>query len=428
MQELSGQPASRAKSLNPLIAALTPPTNDPANSEFLRALSLLGGALFALALLAYFGTTTWSLPFPRDKITLVLGRDFLNLWMFGRLAFEPEPARFYDLVTYNQELARLLGPAYLGQNLPNPPTAFVVMAPFGLLSYLPALACWAALSGVAFYLAGRREVSDLRTLALVAVSPAALMCVISGQSSFLTTAALLTIFAWIDKRPVAAGVLIGLLTVKPQLGVLFPFALAASGRWRVFVSAAITALLLFGASLSIGGPESWYAYVTKALPLQREVLGDPAGKAVPFQPTIFMNLRALLGNSVSEKIQLAFAIAAIAAVTAAFHYRKDSDSRLLQTLFFACTACTSPYMGDYDLLPLTFASVALIAEEKLDAKGRRLAQFAFWVPALQLLFGNVQIPGPAFVAPVFAAYLLQNLFAPEDRAEAAVATPRTSTG
>jgi hypothetical protein len=419
MSEQSASRAAGPTGLKPLLSALGPPTADPANAEFLAGLLVLGGGLFALTLLAYLGTTSWTLPFPRDKATLVLGRDFLNLWMYGRAVFEPDPSRFYDVATYNHELARLLGPFYPGQNWPNPPNAIVIMAPFGLLAYFPALAAWAAASGLAFYLAGRRELADLRTLIVVAVSPAALLCVISGQSSYLSTAALLTIFAWLDKRPIAAGFLIGLLTVKPQLGILFPFALAASGRWRVFTSAAVTAILLFAASIAIGGIESWQDWVTKALPLQREVLGDAAGTAVPFQPTIFMNLRGLLGNRAAELIQLAFAAAAVAAVTAAFRYRSRGDPRILQALFFAATACASPYMGDYDLLPLTFAAVALIAEEKLDAKGRRLAQLVFWVPALQLLFGNLQIPGPAFVAPVFAAYLLQKLFAPAVRTAAA---------
>jgi hypothetical protein len=40
-----------------------------------------------------------------------------------------------------------------------------------------------------------------------------------------------------------------------------------------------------------------------------------------------------------------------------------------------------------------------LADEKLDATGRRLAQLVFWTPALQLLFGNPQIPGPGFIAP-----------------------------
>jgi Glycosyltransferase family 87 len=406
------RPTLTAGGLRRILRALVPDTDAPENAEFLRALLLLGGALFTLTLLTYFCTTSWTLPFPRDKATLVLGRDFLNLWMYGRAVLDIDPARFYDIATYNGELARLLGPGYPGQNWPNPPTALVVMAPFGFLAYFPALIAWFAIGILAFYLAGRREVSDARILAVVLVSPAALLCVISGQSSFLTTAALLAIFASLDKRPVIAGVLIGLLTVKPQLGVLFPFALIASGRWRVFWWAAVSTLALIAISVALGGQDGWHDYVVKALPLQREVLGDAAGTAVPFQPTVFMNVRGLVGNRIGEAIQLVFAIAAVAAVAAAFRYRNRSDIRLLQALFFACTVCTSPYMGAYDLLPLTFAAVALLAEGKLDARGRRLAQLVFWTPALQLLFGNLHIPGPGFIAPVFAAYVILKLFAP----------------
>ena len=420
MSDLSLKPdAASSGGFRKLVQSLAPVTRDSANAEFLRALAVLGGALFVLTLVTYFLTSDWSGAFPRDKVTLVLGRDFLNLWMYGRAAFEGDPARYYDVATYNAELAKLLGAGYPGQNWPNPPTALVVMAPFGALSYFPALFAWAAASLLAFYLAGRREVSDLRTLLIVLVSPAALLCVLSGQSSFLTTAALLAIFACLDERPIVAGALIGLLTVKPQLGILFPFALIASGRWKVFFSAAIVTLALLAASVAIGGVEGWQAYITKALPLQREVLQDAAGIAMPFHPTIFMNIRGVVGNHAGEIIQLAFTIAAIAAVTAAFRFRRNADPRLLQALFFACTVSASPYMGAYDLLPLTFAAVALIAEEKLDGVGRRLAQLAFWTPALQLLFGNLQIPGPGFIAPLFAAYLLRRLFKPGAAAQPA---------
>ena len=399
--------------LRTLMRELAPATRDPDNAEFLRALLVLGGALFALTIAAYLATTNWAGAFPRDKATLVLGRDFLNLWMYGRALFEGgEPARFYDVATYNDALAQMLGAGYPGQNWPNPPTALVVMAPFGLLGYFPALMAWATVSFLAFYLAGRREVADLRTLAIVAVSPAALLCVLSGQSSLLTTAALLAIFAQLDKRPHIAGMLIGLLTVKPQLGILFPFMLIASGRWRVFFAAGVTAVALLAASVALGGVEGWHEYVVKALPLQREVLQDAAGTAMPFHPTIFMNIRGLVGNHVAEMIQFTFTLAAVAAVSAAFRYRGYADPRMLQALFFACTVSASPYMGAYDLLLLTFAAVALIAEEKLDRTGRRLAQLVYWTPALQLLFGTVQLPGPGFIAPLFAAHLLQRLFKP----------------
>src|ERR1700687_6029201 len=193
------------RGLRRAFSALAPDTEAPENAAALRDLLLLGGALFTLALLTYFCTVNWTWPFPRDKTTLVLGRDFLNLWMSGRAVLDIDPALFCDVAIYNGELARLLGPGYLAQSWPNPPTALVVMAPFGLLTYFPALIAWFTIGILAFYFAGRRRISDARILAVVLISPAALLCVISGQSSLLTTAALLAIFASLDKRPVLAG-------------------------------------------------------------------------------------------------------------------------------------------------------------------------------------------------------------------------------
>src|SRR5579859_1274566 len=179
MQDLSlPSRDAAATGLRRLVQNLAPRTREPANAEFLRALLLLGGALFTLTLITYLLTTDWGGAFPRDKATLVLGRDFLNLWMYGRAAFEADSARYYDVATYNAELAKLLGPGYPGQNWPNPPTALVVMSPFGLFSYFPALFAWSAASLLAFTLAARREVSDWRPLAIVLVSPAALLCVL----------------------------------------------------------------------------------------------------------------------------------------------------------------------------------------------------------------------------------------------------------
>jgi hypothetical protein len=53
---------------------------------------------------------------------------------------------------------------------------------------------------------------------------------------------LLTIFAWLDRKPLPAGIPLGLLTPKPQLGALFPVMLVASGRWRVFLVALAMAI------------------------------------------------------------------------------------------------------------------------------------------------------------------------------------------
>ncbi|CCE07286.1 conserved membrane hypothetical protein [Bradyrhizobium sp. STM 3843] len=406
---LGQAPLSRLKRL---LELMTPAAANEADREMLRGLAMLGGGFFIFTFLTFLWSTQWSWPFPRDGSTLVVGRDFLNFWMYGRAAFTPDPSRFYDLSIYNDALTALLGAGYPGQNVPNPPNALVVMAPFGLLNYVPALLLWFALGLLAFYLGCRSSFADRRALLVVAISPAALMCILSGQSSFLTTAALFASFAFLDRRPAFAGLLIGLLTIKPQLGILLPVLLVASHRWRVMASAAVAAAALFAASVAIGGVQGWVDYVTKALPVMREVLRDPSGIAMPYHATLFMSFHGLLGDQVADAIQAVAAVAAVAAVYAAFRYRKHGDPALLRALLLACTICASPYMGTYDVLPLTAAAIALLADGKLDTVGRRLAQLVFWLPALQLLFGNLQLPGPGLIPAAFALYLLRRLFVP----------------
>jgi Glycosyltransferase family 87 len=390
--------------------ALVPAFEDSKDREFFRDLAVLAVAMFAIAAVGYLATVDWATTFPRDSSTLIVGRDFLNIWMYGRAALEPDPGRLYDIATYNRELQALLGPGYPGQNWPNPPSFFLISLPFGVLNFYPALLCWLALGVVLFVAAARREGADWRVLIPVVFSPAAMFCVISGQSSFLSGAALIMIFGWLDRRPVLAGALIGLLTVKPQLGLLFPFMLVASGRWRAFGSAAVTALALIALTALLFGPEVWVDFVTKSLPNQRAVLSDPNVVTAPFHATVFMNLRGLGASyDLSTTIQGIFALLAIGSAMWAFRFARDGDIRELRALFFACAACTSPYLGIYDLLPLTFAAVALLGSGRLDQAGRRLVQLVFWLPMLQLAFGELRIPGPALIAPAFAAYLLMRL-------------------
>jgi len=52
----------------------------------------------------------------------------------------------------------------------------------------------------------------------------------------LAGAALLSL----ERRPILAGVFIGLLAIKPHLALLFPVALIAIGAWRTLLAAAVT--------------------------------------------------------------------------------------------------------------------------------------------------------------------------------------------
>jgi hypothetical protein len=255
-----------------------------------------------------------------------------------------------------------------------------------------------------------RYLDDRRAVLAVMCAPAAIFALMSGQLSFVATAALLGAFILLDRRPLLAGVLIGCLTIKPHLGILLPLMLVASSRWHVFAAATVTALGIVGVSVALFGIQPWIDYISVGLPVQNIVLNDTAGIATPFYPTLFMNLRGI-GASYGPAmvLQIALSLAAAALVWWAFRYRRDADQRLLEALFFACSLAALPYVLVYDTLPLCVAAMALLAGGKLDSRGRVLARLVFWLPLLQIGLGSVFIPGPALIAPAFALCIFLQL-------------------
>jgi hypothetical protein len=378
--------------------------------ETARALALLSLLFFVLVAGAYLYTANWGETIPRDGTSLVVGRDFLNFWMYGRAALTPDPGRFYDALTYNRELATLLGAGYPGQNWSYPPSIMLLALPFGQLAYVQALFCWTFIGAAPFFVVARRHLTDPRLLLALLLSPAAVLCVISGQSSLVTTAILIGIFSCLDRRPIIAGILIALLTLKPQLGLLFPLILIASGRWRVFVAAAVTSIAIAAVTAALFGSQVWVDFVLKGLPTNNIVLADPEGIATPFYPTVFMNLRGVGASyAAAMTVQLCFSAMAVAIVVWAFRFRREADSRLLMALFFASSITAVPYLLAYDTLALTFAALMLLESGRLDAAGRRFVQLVFWLPILQMVLGSWHVPGPALIAPAFAAYLVLQL-------------------
>ena len=58
-----------------------------------------------------------------------------------------------------------------------------------------------------------------------------------GQNGFLTAALIGGTLYLIPVRPILAGVCLGLLSYKPQYGLLFPIVLIAASQWTVFFTA-----------------------------------------------------------------------------------------------------------------------------------------------------------------------------------------------
>jgi hypothetical protein len=376
----------------------------------IRVLAVAGVACTVLIAIVYVWKMSWVVPIPRDATTLVVGRDFLNFWMYGRAAWLPNPSRFYDPQLYNEALTALLGPGYPGQNWSYPPSIMLVAAPFGRVGYFPALLCWTIAGLSLFVWVAHRAIDDRRLLVAILFSPAAIFCLMSGQSSFITAAMLLTIMSCLDRRPVLAGVLIGVLSLKPQLGLLFPVMLAASGRWRVFVVAALTTVLIVAATAAAFGPQAWMDFLLKGIPTQNLVLADPERVETPFYPTIFMNVRGVDASyAVAMMVQACFSALAVSLVFFAYRFRKNADPQLLAALFFACSVCVVPYLLSYDTLAFACLAVMLLAAGKLDTTGQVIAKLVYWLPFIQIGLGQFHIPGPALIPAAFAVYLALRL-------------------
>ena len=119
---------------------------------------------------------------PRDGTTLVIGRDFLNTWTVGHIAWGPHAERFYDLATYQAEVAKWAGPDYLGQVWSYPPSSMLVGAPLARLPYLVALALWTIAGPIVFYFAVRGWTKDRYLIIAALLCPAAIFGIMPDSS------------------------------------------------------------------------------------------------------------------------------------------------------------------------------------------------------------------------------------------------------
>ncbi|MEX0276637.1 MAG: glycosyltransferase family 87 protein [Ruegeria sp.] len=140
------------------------------------------------------------------------------------------------------------------------PAGFLVaLMPLGVLSFS---AAWLAftLVSIGASLAAFRPFSGGITPVWLgfALAPAMMPNLTMGQTSVLWTAGIVGALALLRaERPIMAGVVIGLLTLKPQLGLLVPIALIAATAWPTFISAAVTTIAISVISTLIVGIEYW---------------------------------------------------------------------------------------------------------------------------------------------------------------------------
>jgi len=283
--------------------------------------------------------------------------DFVAMWAAARLAFAGQAASAYDLAAFTRE--QLTGVGSLGGDYAwaYPPTYFLPILPLAWFSYAGAALLWLCGTLVLYAAAMRAILPRAATLLAALASPFVLWNFFEGQNGFLTAALFGGVLVLLDRRPIVAGVLLGLLTWKPQLGLLFPLVLVATGRWRVIAAATVTTLLLVLISSIAFGPETWTAFFG-ALQDQAGSVLDRGGVAFHKQQSIHGLVRSLGANDT-----LAWTLHLIAAVAAAgftcWLWLRPVDDRLKAASLAVAALIATPYLFIYDLPILTVPVVFL---------------------------------------------------------------------
>lgn len=295
------------------------------------------------------------------------GVDFSVFWTASQLVLQGHAAATYDPVFFSHAEVARFG-AYMGhQSLPwlYPPTMLLFVAPIALVPFLPAfflffagsLLCYAyavlRLSGL------RAHLPVPRAAALVVLAYSGVFwSILYGQNSVLTAGIAALALHCLGRRPIVAGVLIGLLAIKPQMAMVFPFVLIATRAWRTFAAAAVATTLFAAAGIALTGTESLTG-LAHAMSIVRGMhFTLPAYWFV--SPSPFAALR-LAGASIPVALAAQAAVGLLALAAAVQVWRRTADMRLRAAALAVATLLTTPYLWHYELAWLGIAIFCVIA-------------------------------------------------------------------
>ena len=277
--------------------------------------------------------------------------DFVAVWAAGKLASAGHPAAVYDWGAHKLVEQTAVGHPFAGYfGFHYPPTFLLVAAALSMLSYATAYTVWALGTFPAYLIAIRAIVGDRIGYLLAAAFPAVLANFTIGQNGFVTAGLIGGTLVLMRQRPIMAGVLLGLLTFKPHLGLLFPIALIAGRQWRVLVSATIVALAMAGASWLAFGADTWQAFVGNIGHTSQAFLSEGSADWRKLQ-TIFGLTRSLGGSEpLAWSLQAMVTLAAATAVAAL--WRSTVQYEVKAAALGTGLMLATPYLYTYDLVAL----------------------------------------------------------------------------
>lgn len=358
--------------------------NGLANGDWLTASRLRAYCLILLALgLLALGALAATSEGLNDYQGRPLGTDFSNVYAAGKYVLEGKPQAPFDPALQHKKEQEIFGEKTPFYGWHYPPIFLFLAAVLGLFPYLAALALW-QLSTLVLYLVSIRAILPRAEVLLPALAfPAVFINMVHGHNGFLTAALIGGALYLLDRKPIAAGILFGLLIYKPQFGVLIPLALAAGGYWRAFIAASITVLALCAATYLAFGIGVWDAF-RESMSFTREIVLEKGDTGFHKIQSIFSAVR-LLGAPVALAYAAQAIVFAIVAASLVWLWRSNKAFAHKAAALIAGSMLATPYLLDYDLMIAAPAIAFLVAHglrEGFAPYEKSVLAFVFVAPLL----------------------------------------------
>jgi hypothetical protein len=323
-----------------------------------RPVELIGFGLCvanAVYLLASFVQGSWLI----DAAGRGIPTDFVNVWAAGRLVLDGQPTAAYDWSVHKAVEDAIIGYHFDGYYawLYPPPFLFVA-ALLATMPFAVAQAVWSFSTFPAYVIAVRTIVGDRIGILLACAFPAILSNFMVGQNGFFSAALLAGALFFIERRPVLAGCFLGVLTYKPQFGLLFPLVLVAGGHWRVFSTAAAVAVLVNVTSWAAFGTSTWMAFI-HSLPMASQAILTEGQADWHKLQSLFGIVRSL-GGSEALAWSLQSGLIGVIAILLCAMWRSRVSFDLKAAALATGALLSTPYLYLYDYVTLAVPMAFLV--------------------------------------------------------------------
>ncbi|MFY9905471.1 MAG: glycosyltransferase family 87 protein [Terriglobales bacterium] len=334
------------------------------------------GIILALCLWSVYG---WILTTPslRDRNGNLKGADFSHLYTLGSVALTHRTAELYDVNAQAKLTAsRIPGAAGIAYIPMYPPQVSIFFAPLAMLPYAVALIIWlmvsAALYGACCY-ALWLACPDLRnqrwTVLLLAIAfPGFFHLMVWGQTSAMALACFTAAFFFLRaERPFLAGLALGCLIFKPQLGVAAAILFIYTRAWGVIAGGIVSAAAQLALPAIYYGAESLRAWV--------RVMRSVGYNVAVLEPRPYQthNLRIFWtmlvpGQTLPFALYIISALVILGLTITAWTRRPTLPLGLRYSALLLASVLVAPHLVVYDLVIL--APVFLLMADWIIAQAR----------------------------------------------------------